>query len=63
MHIKRIMVAALTAAMMVTATAPAFAETGNMELEQKNSVQAEETITPEEREENAEKTETEKRKQ
>lgn len=61
MHIKRIMVAALTAAMVVTATAPAFAETGNMELEQKNPVQAEEVITPEERKENAEKIEAEKK--
>lgn len=62
MHIKRIMVAALTAAMVVTATAPAFAETGNMELEQNDPVQAEEIITPEERKENAEKIETEKKK-
>ena len=61
MHIKRIMVAALAAAMVVTATAPAFAETGNMELEQKDPVQAEEIITPEERKENAEKIETEKK--
>ena len=62
MHIKRIMVAALAAAMVVTATAPAFAETGNMELEQKDPVQAEEVITPEERKENAEKIEAEKKK-
>ena len=62
MHIKRIMVAALAAAMVVTATAPAFAETGNMELEQKDPVQAEEIITPEERKENAEKIEAEKKK-
>lgn len=62
MHIKRIMVAALTAAMVVTATAPAFAEAGNMELEQKDPVQAEEVITPEERKENAEKIEAEKKK-
>lgn len=38
MNIKKMMVSTLTAAMMVTATAPAFAETGNMELEQKNPV-------------------------
>ena len=32
------MVSTLAAAMVVTTTAPAFAETGNMELEQKNPV-------------------------
>lgn len=61
MHIKRIMVAALTAAMVVTATAPAFAETGNMELEQKNPAQAEEIISSEERKEDNEKIEAEKK--
>lgn len=38
MNVKKMMVSTLTAAMVVTATAPAFAETGNMELEQKNPV-------------------------
>ena len=40
MNLKKLMVSTLTAAMMVTATAPAFAEAeaGNMELEQKNPV-------------------------
>ena len=61
MNIKKMMVSTLAAAMVVTATAPAFAETGNMELEQKDPVQAEEIITPEERKENAEKIETEKK--
>ena len=62
MNIKKMMVSTLAAAMVVTATAPAFAETGNMELEQKDPVQAEEIITPEERKENAEKIEAEKKK-
>ena len=62
MNVKKMMVSTLTAAMVVTATAPAFAETGNMELEQKDPVQAEEIITPEERKENAEEIEAEKKK-
>ena len=45
MHIKRIVIAALASAMIVTATAPAFAETGTMELEQKNPVQKEQVIS------------------
>ena len=62
MNIKKMMASTLAAAMVVTATAPAFAETGNMELEQKDPVQAEEIITPEGRKENAEKIEAEKKK-
>ena len=38
MNVKKMMVSTLAAAMVVTTTAPAFAETGNMELEQKNPV-------------------------
>ena len=62
MNIKKMMASTLAAAMVVTATAPAFAETGNTELEQNNPVQAEEIITPEGRKENAEKIEAEKKK-